>query len=182
MKYPILKSFSLWLLLLCGGCGQPYSFSTNDPLEHYRYVDETLDQVGRTILDFAGVAGSAPASCDKLADFHRRTVEDLGAAHEKLRGVEPFPKSEDYAKTAVALVGYHLEYLKGPYQKWVELRCKPDQAQQDYIEMEKIGSAYREGLYAPDDAYQAARARFIADHRLPVLFPHVQDEDYRLLK
>jgi hypothetical protein len=169
-------------LLLVNGCRPDYKFRTSDPLEHYQYVEEEVDRIGKTILDFAGVAATPQTDCRLLDEYHQKTVEALAASEEKLRGVEPLPLFERFSGAAVELAAFHHSYIRDRYRRWVELRCKQDATDEERQEMERIGRDYRDRLYPPDNAYQEARARFVADNGLPVFFPHIEQEDYRYMK
>jgi hypothetical protein len=171
---------SSWLLI--NGCRPHYTFSTADPLEHYQYVEDEVNRIGKTILDFAGVAATPQTDCRLLGEYHQKTVQALAASEEKLRGVEPLPRFEGFRAAALELAAFHHSYIRDLYRRWVELRCKQNATQEELQELERIGRDYRDRLYPPDNAYQEARARFVADNGLPVFFPHIEQEDYRYMK
>jgi hypothetical protein len=179
MKHFPYAAFAVFVLLFSNSCERSYAFRTDDPLAYYNYIDEAVNYAGKIILDFAGAAGSPQPDCRLLGESHAKAVEGLKQSQEKLVGAAPFPQSEAFGESAVALVSFHLEYIGRSYRRWIELRCKPQPTPAERLEMEKIGGEYRDGLYGPDQAYQSARARFIADHQLPVVFPHVQGEGYQ---
>jgi hypothetical protein len=182
MKHLPYAAFAVFVLLFSHSCKRSYAFRTDDPLAYYTYLDEAVNYTGKIILDFAGTAGSPQTDCRLLGESHAKTVEGLQESKEKLLEAAPFPGGEAFGEAAVALVSFHLEYIGRSYQRWIELRCKPQPTPAERLEMEKIGREYRDGLYDPDQAYQSARARFIADHQLPVVFPHVQGDGYQDLK